>query len=398
MTVPPRRVVSKLDFLRAVARQKRELLTCNPFRLYRYLQVLEHEKFIDFDGRLYLHSLVPPFPGPAFTRTVAASLDFPARLNLAVTPRCHNRCSYCNAAHPPGGEMSGAQLRSVLAQIQDLQVPLINLTGGEALLREDIVDLVAAIDERSAVCLFTTGVGLTAARAAALRDAGLTYLTVSLDHPDAPVNDARRFPGSFATAVAAISTALQAGLFTVVSVVVDRNNLADVERHIGFLNGLGVHALNLLDVIPSGACLTEPPLTEAERARLIAIGKKYSSHPAYPAIFTFAFQEGKERFGCGAGGIQNTYIDTAGNVRPCDYVPVNFGNVLTEPLRAIITRMRTFFPASRDLCFMKRYHREVAERLRGRQVLDYTELTGLLQRAAADPPPRFFTLLHSRDT
>jgi|SRR5450755_1537686 cyclic pyranopterin phosphate synthase len=116
-------------------------------------------------------------------------------LRISVTDRCNLRCTYCMPKEVFGRDyvfLSRADLLSFeeIARLARLfaehGVSKVRLTGGEPLLRrglERLVEMLAAIDGITDVALTTNGAGL-AAKAQALRDAGLSRVTVSLDALD----------------------------------------------------------------------------------------------------------------------------------------------------------------------------------------------------------------------
>lgn len=112
------------------------------------------------------------------------SVDY---LRVAVTDKCNLRCRYCipTAIHPgPARQpLHLAQLERVARNAAALGITRIRLTGGEPLVRPDIVDLVRAIARTPGieeVCLSTNGTML-AGYAGALAKAGLSRVNVSLD-------------------------------------------------------------------------------------------------------------------------------------------------------------------------------------------------------------------------
>lgn len=109
-------------------------------------------------------------------------------LRISVTDRCNLRCRYCmpeegvpSLAHQD--ILSYEELLRVARIAVDLGVRKIRLTGGEPLVRKGLVEFIAALaqlPQRPELTLTSNGV-LLAEYAAALRQAGLTRINVSLD-------------------------------------------------------------------------------------------------------------------------------------------------------------------------------------------------------------------------
>jgi len=110
-------------------------------------------------------------------------------LRVSLTDRCNLRCSYCM---PPEGldwlpapeVLTGDELiRLIRIGVETLGIREVRFTGGEPLLRRDLVQIIAAtasFTPRPDISLTTNGIGLDR-RAGALRDAGLDRINVSLD-------------------------------------------------------------------------------------------------------------------------------------------------------------------------------------------------------------------------
>jgi cyclic pyranopterin phosphate synthase len=110
-------------------------------------------------------------------------------LRVSLTDRCNLRCAYCM---PPEGLewlpkpelLTGAEVtRLVRIGVELLGIREVRFTGGEPLLRRDLVSIVegtAALEPRPEISLTTNGIGL-ARLAAPLKAAGLDRINVSLD-------------------------------------------------------------------------------------------------------------------------------------------------------------------------------------------------------------------------
>jgi cyclic pyranopterin phosphate synthase len=132
---------------------------------------------------------------------VLDQLQRPLRdLRVSVTDRCNFRCDYCMPAavysdesrfHPNAELLSFSEIERVVATaIAELGVQKLRLTGGEPLLRPNLPLLIARLRRlRLDEVTLTTNGSMLAEQASALRDAGLSRLTISLDSLD---------PGEFA--------------------------------------------------------------------------------------------------------------------------------------------------------------------------------------------------------
>ena len=116
-------------------------------------------------------------------------------LRLSITDRCNFRCTYCmpkevfgrNFRFLPSSQLLTFEEMTRLARIFiDLGVEKIRITGGEPLLRNEVESLVGMLSRLDGLrdLTLTTNGSLLARKAASLREAGLTRLSVSLDSLD----------------------------------------------------------------------------------------------------------------------------------------------------------------------------------------------------------------------
>ncbi len=118
----------------------------------------------------------------------ATTIDY---LRVSITDRCNLRCIYCNPlgdAHLAEGRetLNADEVTRVIGLCAQCGIRRVRLTGGEPLLREDLVDLVrrlAGIPGVEDLSMTTNGV-LLASLAAKLREAGLKRVNISLDAMD----------------------------------------------------------------------------------------------------------------------------------------------------------------------------------------------------------------------
>ena len=150
-------------------------------------------------------------------------------------------------------ELTTAEAKAVLDELQRLQVFYVNIGGGEPMIRRDFFELVEhAVDHGIGVKFSTNGTFLDAA--AARRLAAMDYLDVqiSLDGLDAPTNDAVRGAGSYAAARRAMDHLAAAGFGPFkISVVVTRHNVDQLDGFEALADAYGAQ-LRVTRLRPSG--------------------------------------------------------------------------------------------------------------------------------------------------
>ena len=314
------------------------------------------------NGRLHINSFFPPCPSPAFDRFLQTAIErwrVPYSVYYAVTDRCPYHCPHCSYGRHVSGQLATEQALAVVEQVRRLGAITMGFTGGEPLLRDDLPDLIAATGEMATV-VFTTGLNLTDVQAKALRDAGLDCMTIGIESDRPGEHDAvRGVEGSFATAMAAIRIAREAGVFTAISTMATREKLRDgtLLRMAELASRCGAQEFRILEPVPTGRCAREDGaiLTAEESAQLTRLHKRWNRRGRPPAIAAFSHLESDALFGCGAG-YHHLFIDAVGNVCPCDLTPLAFGNVCEESLYDIWVRMGEWFPVPRCGCLIRQLH------------------------------------------
>jgi GTP 3',8-cyclase len=197
--------------------------------------------------------------------TVKDRLSRPLRdLRISVIDRCNFRCPYCMPAElygehhqflPRSHWLTAGEIKRVASLFAQLGVTKIRLTGGEPLLRRDIVEIVAALAGIEGIedIALTTNATRLAAHAAELKAAGLKRLTVSLDSLDERVfKEMNGGRGDLGTVLAGIDAARSAGFAPLkINAVIERGKndhtaLDLVERFRG--TGTIVRFIEYMDV------------------------------------------------------------------------------------------------------------------------------------------------------
>ncbi len=181
-------------------------------------------------------------------------------LRLSVTDRCDLACVYCM---PPGGEDEHAVRRDLLTFEEAARlvsvfalagIRRVRFTGGEPLVRKDIVRLVEIIHRRTQVeqLVMTTNATRLAELARPLRDAGLHGVNVSIDTLDSDRFDAITRGGDLGRVLAGIHAALHVGLEVKLNTVPLRGrNDDELGRIVDFAWSLGATP-RFIELMPLG--------------------------------------------------------------------------------------------------------------------------------------------------
>ncbi len=103
-------------------------------------------------------------------------------LRVSVTQRCDLACFFCHreGEHDPGKEMTPSEIGRIVEVASELGVTKIKVTGGEPLMREDIVEVIRLISPHVREVSMTTNALQLPGKAVALREAGLRRVNISL--------------------------------------------------------------------------------------------------------------------------------------------------------------------------------------------------------------------------
>jgi MoaA/NifB/PqqE/SkfB family radical SAM enzyme len=325
-------------------------------RIEQYIASINRNKVIGRLGGANVFSLYqPPVPSKPMVKLLAGKFQQqftkrprPSTCTLQVTSRCQCDCEHCSAARfarRGRRELSTEEMISVIRQAERLGIVNIVFTGGEPLLRKDLPDLIAAVNRDEAnPMMFTNGQLLDDEHVEKLARAGLYSMYVSLDSVDPEThNRLRRTPGLFQQAVAGIRRVRDAGIFVGISTYATREKVrtGEIRRMIELGRELGVHEVTVFDVVPTGKLMGEAAsilLSEADKDVLIEMEYDFNSQPGLPAVITQARINGPRGSGCFAGYFQ-FYMTAYGDITPCDFTPLCFGNVREQDVATIWAAM-----------------------------------------------------------
>lgn len=214
-----------------------------------YSDVKEFLDILAKEGVLFYTNEVDPI-SPLY------AYDRPLSVIWEITFACNQQCEYCIATAKTAApdELSRKEIDTILDELIELQIGLINITGGEPLLRKDVALHIARKASKNGIDLelLTNAMLVTPAVAQELYTAGIRYVQVSLDcvHPE--VHDAQRgVPGAWEKAVSGIKALRNAGIHVVAAAVITSENLKYFEETAAFLHEIA-DSVKMGAVMPMG--------------------------------------------------------------------------------------------------------------------------------------------------
>ena len=196
-----------------------------------------------------------PAPAGRLVDHFQSGLDAPICLTWELTYACNLACVHClsSSGRRDPRELSTAECRAVIDELQRMQVFYVNIGGGEPTVRRDFWELVDYATAHDVGVKFSTnGSRITPAVADRLAASDYIDVQVSIDGATADVNDAVRGPGSYAMALTAMERLAAAGFAGFkLSVVVTRQNAGQLDDFQAIADRYGAQ-LRLTRLRPSG--------------------------------------------------------------------------------------------------------------------------------------------------
>jgi radical SAM protein with 4Fe4S-binding SPASM domain len=283
-----------------------------------------------------------------------------------TTAACNLTCKHCRRLE--GGatpdELTTAEAENLIAGIAGVGKPILVLSGGEPLMRPDIWHLAeVARGHGLTLALATNGTLVDDAIADRIAGAGIQRVSISLDGADAATHDAfRGLHGSFEAALAGQARLRARGVSTQVNCTVARHNRDQLPALRERCIAIGADALHLFVVVPVG-CGVELDARQRLDAQEVEnvltwlatqsgdkrLFVKATCAPQYYRIVRQTGRMADIRIqhpngghagmnamsrGCLAGS-SVCFVSAKGQVFPCGYLPVECGNVRTEPFASI---------------------------------------------------------------
>lgn len=363
---------------------------------------------------------IGPFPGswagpgpssePGSGKGVMAPEHLPHVVAWNLTRRCNLACAHCYISagswHAGEGELPTDRCLQILDQVLAVNPsPMLILTGGEPLLRDDLEELVRHATEGGAtVVVGTNGTRLTDQRIDALMDAGVQGVAVSVDSLRPAYHDRfRHGAGALEDTLAAVDRLAAHGLDFVVQTTVTRGNRHEIAELAEWSAARGAVSFNLYFLVATGRGEGMQGLAPDENEEVLKELAELERHyrgrmlvrsKCQPQLMRHVFESSPDspllnyRTRCPCG-VHYCRITPEGKVTPCPYLPLEAGD-LAERTFGEIWREAPVFQALRGgtlggKCGRCEY-REVCGGCRARAYATSGDPLGPDESCAYEPP------------
>jgi len=273
-----------------------------------------------------------------------------------LTKRCNLECAHCYISagswHLASEELSTEECFRVLDEVLEVNPnPMLILTGGEPLVRDDLEAIAERASSRGAtVVVGTNGTGLTGERIDSLMAAGIKGVAVSIDSLRSEYHDRFRHGGGALTdTMAAVKRCAERKLDFVIQTTVTTGNRHEIADLANWSATAGAVSFNVYFVVPTGRAELMGGMTPAENdevlQELVALEQTYRGRmmirsKCQPQFMRHIIDGDPDspllnyetRCPC---GVHYVRITPEGKVTPCPYMPVVAGDLMKDSFRTI---------------------------------------------------------------
>ncbi len=290
-----------------------------------------------------------------------------------LTARCNLKCIHCRAEaqlERQEDELGTEKCFNVIDELCKFSSPILILTGGEPLYRDDIFDIARyATGKGLRVALATNGTLVDERVAKQIRESGIKRVSISLDGTNSKTHDTfRMIPGSFEGAFNGIKSLQKEGIEVQINTTIARHNEDEVKDILNLALNNNIKALHIFMLVPvgCGVQIADSQMLDKQKYEDILSwfydktmelrGRIELKATCAPHFFRIMHKRAKDEGititpqthgmaavtrGCLAGsGVM--FISRKGVVQPCGYLPVQAGDVTKESVSEIWNSSEVF--------------------------------------------------------
>jgi len=174
-----------------------------------------------------------------------------------MTQRCNLKCVHCyaHAVDPSDHKdpISNEKAKEIIDDLAQFGAPVMLFSGGEPLVREDLVDLAKyATSKGMRAVISTNGTLITKKKARELKEVGLSYVGISIDGNEAVHDKFRGVPGSYKQALKGVENCQAEGLKVGLRFTINKRNAPEVPHLFRLIEDMEIPRICFYHLVYSG--------------------------------------------------------------------------------------------------------------------------------------------------
>ena len=322
----------------------------------RFTSIFFKHKLVKLaSGEYKLDFYMPRYPSEAFFTALEDKVvrrpPRPVSVVLSISKACAYKCPHCYQRKDDPNELPLATLVENVRKMRDFGIVAWAVEGGEPMLRFERLEAVLKEIRGLEVWVNSTGHGATPEKIRRMRELGVTGVMSSIHSVNAAEHDAfTGVPGSWQRALDFLRDCQDEGMLVGFNTVLSDRQVVDggIDR---IMNLAAEHGCDYIQLIHPKACgawmgktfdvSLHREAVEIAKAAQVRYNSSGSRHA--PVLTTQVYEESPEMLGCCCGGIDRFYVGASGEVQPCEFVNISFGNLREVSFETAYARMRKAF-------------------------------------------------------
>lgn len=308
-----------------------------------------HNKLAFVDGKYFVNCNNAGWPSKHFYRLVElesrktifhdiTNFENIRMVQMAFTKKCPLNCEHCYE----GDELNKKDVLSVedkieiVRKLQNAGIPMIHFGGGDPMAKiNDLIDILDSAKSSSDFWVFTSGFNLNNDNAQRLKNAGLTGVSIGLDHYLKELhNKFRRNDKAFDWATEGAKAAVNANLVLTFTICLTRDFCTEENliKYMELAKSYNASFVQFLDPRAVGNYANKEVHLSSEQIQIAEkIFVEMNSSAEYndmPIVLYPGYHQ--RRTGCTAAGVKYLYIDTNGNMSSCPFCRNTKAHILNK--------------------------------------------------------------------
>jgi len=325
----------------------------------RYTFDKSYKKLAHVDGRYFFNLNNNGWPAKHFYRIIdieartvlfndVTNLENLRMVLIAFTKKCALQCEHCYE----GDELNKKETltlgdhKKILKKLQAAGISLFHFGGGDPMNRvNELVELIESAEKTADFWIYTSGFNFTEFNAMRLKRAGLTGVSISLDHFEPALhNKFRKNSDAFNWVETAAKNAAKAKLVITLTICVTREfcTIDNLLCYVKLAKKLGASIVQLLEPRAVGNYAGQDVCLEKHHEQILEeffiMMSNDAKYKDLPIVLYPGYIQRKE--GCAGAGSKFLYIDTDGRINSCPFCRNKKGSILDDDHEQYITNLK----------------------------------------------------------